>query len=100
MHSLFIAPASSEAWFNAQADILGNNGPALVMCISEDGNEPATYGWCAVSLSPGKEADVAALLAANPDKNVDWSQYDLSEDPTFPEGQLAHLGLKLIQPAP
>lgn len=100
MHSLFIAPASSEAWFNEQADIFGNNGAALMMCLSADGSEPATYGWCAITLSPEKKADVTALLAANPDKGVIWDEYDQINNPDFPQGQLDELGLKIIPPNP
>jgi hypothetical protein len=97
MHSLFIAPANSEQWFNAQADILGNNGPALVMALSANGQEPATHGWCAITLAKNTETMVQALLDANPDKEVVWSLYDQINDSDFPRRQIDRLGLKLIQ---
>lgn len=97
MHSLFIAPAKSAEWFNAQADLLGNDGPALVMALSANGNVPATHGWCGVQLSQEMEGQVAALLAANPDKGVDWTRYDLATQPDWPATCAAELNLKVIQ---
>lgn len=95
MHSLFIAPAASESWFNTQAEALGNNGTALVMCLSRDGQEPATHGWCGVTLSGAKEEAVRALLAKNKWRNIVWHTYT---DPAFPEQLLTTINLKLIQP--
>ena len=96
-HSLFIAPAASETWFNAAAEQLGNGGTALVMALSANGKEPATHGWCAVRLSPEKQEQVRALLEANPDKDVVWRPYSITEDPSFPDTLLKQLKLKRIQ---
>lgn len=96
-HSLFIAPAASEAWFNSAAEQLGNGGAALVMALSATGKEPATHGWCAVRLSPEKQEQVRALLEANPDKDVVWRPYSITEDPSFPDSVLQELGLKRVQ---
>lgn len=97
MHSLFIAPATSKVWFDAQAEALGNGGPALVLALSASGQEPATHGWCGVQLSAEREAAVAELLKANPDKQVIWRTYDLSTQPDYPDSALAELGLKRIR---
>jgi len=98
-HSLFIVPAEHKAWFDDQANALGNDGPALVMALSPNGQAPATHGWCAVQLSPEKEQEVANLLAANPDKapSIDWTKYDLATQPGFPQQRLVQRGLKVIQ---
>lgn len=97
MHSLFIVPAQHKAWFDAQADALGNDGPALVLALSGNGQAPATHGWCAVSLSAEKEAEVQALLDAYPEMGVDWTRYDLGTDPGWPDQRAAELGLQRIQ---
>jgi len=97
MHSLFIVPGASAAWFNTQAEALGNGGPALVMALSANGQAPATHGWCGVTLSPEKRAAVAALMAANPDKDVDWTEYDLNTPNDWPGQRAAQLGLKRLQ---
>jgi hypothetical protein len=95
-HSLFIVPAQHAGWFDDQADALGNNGPALVLALSANGQEPATHGWCAVTLSAEKEAEVQALIDANPDKQVDWTRYDLGANPGWPDQRAAQLGLERI----
>ncbi len=95
-HSLFIVPAQHKAWFDAQADALGNDGPALVMVLSHSGQEPATHGWCAVKLSEANDAAVAALMTANPDKEIVWRKYDVGSQPGYPDEVLAELGLKRI----
>lgn len=97
MHSLFVAPASSAAWFNTQAEALGNGGPALVMCLSATGLAPATHGWCGVGLSAEKEAEVQAIIAANPGKQVNWTRYDLRQNPTWPDQRAAQLNLQRIK---
>lgn len=99
MHSLFIISATVRDWFNEQALTLGNNGPAVgTLSLSASGTVPATHGWCAVSLSVEREAAVTALLAANPDKapEINWTRYDLSQDPSWPQKQLVVRGLKII----
>jgi len=99
MHSLFIIAATVRDWFNEQAIALGNNGPAVgALSLSASGTAPATHGWCAVSLSVEQEGAVAVLLAANPDKApaINWTRYDLSQDPSWPQKQLVALGLKII----
>jgi hypothetical protein len=95
-HSLFIVPAQHKAWFDAQADALGNGGPALVMALSANGQEPATHGWCAVKLSEASDAAVAASMAANPDKGIVWRKYDVGSQPGYPDAVLSELGLKRI----
>jgi hypothetical protein len=96
MHSLFIVPVQHKAWFDAQAETLGNGGPALVLALSANGQEPATHGWCGVTLSAEKEAEVQALIDANPDKQVDWTRYDLGANPGWPDQRAAQLGLERI----
>lgn len=96
MHSLFIVPAEHKDWFDAQAVALGNGGPALVLVLSANGQEPATYGWCAVKLSQENDAAAASLMAANPDKGVLWRKYDVGSQPGYPDAVLAELGLKRI----
>ena len=44
-HSLFIVPAAHRIPFDEFAIELGNDGPALVMALSANGQEPATHGW-------------------------------------------------------
>lgn len=83
-HSLFIVPAEHKAWFDAQADALGNGGPALVLALSPTGQAPATHGWCGVTLSAAKEAQVQVLLDAYPEMQVDWTRYDLAAQPEWP----------------
>lgn len=97
MHSLFIVPAASAAAFNALANQLGNDGPALVMVLSPTGQAPATHGWCGVSLSAEKEVQVQALIEANPGLGVDWTRYDLGANPGWPDQRAAQLGLQCIQ---
>jgi len=97
MHSLFIAPASSKAWFDQQAEALGNGGPALVLALSANGKEPATYGWCGVQLDAAQEAEVQAIIAANPDMQVDWTRYDMGQNPNHPDQRAAQLNLQRIQ---
>ena len=96
-HSLFIVPAEHKAWFDDQAQQMGNDGPALVLALSATGQAPATHGWCAVSLSAEKEADVQARLNAHPEMDVDWTHYDLSTSPGWPDQRAAELGLQRIQ---
>lgn len=96
MHSLFIVPAQHKAWFDAQAEALGNGGPALVLALSPTGQAPATHGWCGVTLSAAKEAEVQALIDANPNMNVIWRKYDLGAQPNYPDVVLAELGLQRI----
>jgi len=99
MHSLFIISATVRDWFNEQAQALGNNGTAVgTLSLSASGTAPATHGWCAVSLSAGQESAVTDLLAANPDKAsaINWTRYDLSQDPRWPQKQLVVRGLKVI----
>jgi hypothetical protein len=99
MHSLFIIAATVRDWFNDQALALGNNGPAVgTLSLSASGTAPATHGWCAVSLSAEQEAAVTALLAANPakSKRINWTRYDLNQDPSWPQKQLVALNLKSI----
>lgn len=98
-HSLFIVAAEHKAWFDEQADALGNGGPALVLVLSPTGQAPATHGWCAVTLSAAKEAQVQALLDAYPEMQVDWTRYDLGTDPGWPDQRAAELGLQRIQPS-
>lgn len=95
-HSLFIVPASNKNWFDQQAEVLGNGGPALAMVLSTNGQTPATHGWCAVKLSEANDSAVASLMAANPDKEVVWRKYDLGSQPGYPDTVLAELGLKHI----
>lgn len=95
-HSLFIVPALNNAWFDSQAEALGNGGPALVMALSANGQEPATHGWCAVKLSEANDAAVSALIAANLDKGIVWRKYDVGSEPGYPDAVLAELGLKRI----
>jgi hypothetical protein len=98
MHSLFIISAAVRDWFNQQAESLGNNGVAVVsLTLSASGNEPGTHGWCAVSLSAAKEAEVQALLDAYPEMQVDWTRYDLGTDPGWPDQRAGELGLQRIQ---
>lgn len=96
-HSLFIVTAAHKTWFDAQANALGNDGPALVMVLSHNGHEPATHGWCAVKLSEANDAAVAALMTANPDKEIVWRKYDVGSQPGYPDEVLAELGLQRIQ---
>lgn len=96
-HSLFIVPAANKAWFDAEANALGNDGPALVLSLSPNGQAPATHGWCGVSLSAAKEAEVQALIDAHPEMQVDWTRYDLSKNPSWPDQRAAQLGLQRIQ---
>ena len=96
MHSLFIVPAQHKTWFDDQANALGNDGPALVLALSENGQEPATHGWCGVGLSAAKEAEVQALIDANPNMNVIWRKYDIGTQPNYPDVVLAELGLQRI----
>lgn len=95
-HSLFIVSAANKAWFDAQAEALGNDGPALVLALSPTGQAPATHGWCAVKLSEANDAAVTALMAANPDKEIVWRKYDVGSQPGYPDTVLAGLGLKRI----
>jgi len=97
MHSLFIAPASSKEWFDQQAEALGNDGPALVLALSANGKEPATFGWCGVQLDAAQETEVQAIIAANPGKQVDWTRYDLRQNPTWPDQRAAQLNLQRMQ---
>jgi hypothetical protein len=98
MHSLFIIAAEVKDWFNQQADTLGNNGVAVsALTLSATGNEPGTHGWCGVTLSAAKEAEVQALLDAYPEMDVDWTRYDLGTDPGWPDQRAAELGLQRIQ---
>jgi len=97
MHSLFIVPAGNKAWFDAQAEALGNGGPALSLALSPTGQAPATHGWCGVTLSAAKEAQVQALLDAYPERAVDWTRYDLAAQPQWPDQRAAELGLQRIQ---
>lgn len=97
MHSLFIVPAEHKGPFDEFANSLGNGGPALVLALSSTGQEPATHGWCGVSLSAEKEAEVQALIDAYPEMQVDWTRYDLSTNSNHPHTQLTARGLKLIQ---
>jgi hypothetical protein len=99
MHSLFIISAAVKDWFNQQSLALGNNGPAIVaFSLSASGTAPATHGWCAVSLSVEQEDAVTELLTANPDKApaINWTRYDLNQDPSWPQKQLVVRGLKII----
>ena len=96
-HSLFIVPATSAGPFNEFAYQLGNDGPALVMALSPTGQAPATHGWCGVSLSAEKEAEVQALIDAHPELQVDWTRYDLGANPGWPDQRAAQLGLQRIQ---
>ena len=96
-HSLFIVPVEHEPTFNQFAYALGNDGPALVLALSPTGQAPATHGWCGVTLSAAKEAEVQALLDAYPEMDVDWTRYDLSTDPGWPDQRAAELGLQRIQ---
>lgn len=95
-HSLFIVPAQRKSWFDQQAELLGNGGPALVLALSGNGQEPATHGWCAVKLSAENDTAVANLMAANPDKGIVWRKYDVGAQPGYPDAVLAELGLKRI----
>lgn len=97
MHSLFIVPAQHKAWFDAQAQQMGNDGPALVLALSPTGQAPATHGWCGVTLSAAKEAEVQALIDAHPEMQVDWTHYDLGTNPGWPDQRAAELGLQRIQ---
>lgn len=98
MHSLFIVAADVKDWFNQQAETLGNNGIAVaLLTLSATGQEPATHGWCGVSLSAAKEAQVQALLDAYPEMDVDWTRYNLSTDAGWPDQRAAELGLQRIQ---
>ena len=96
MHSLFIVPAANKAWFDGQANALGNDGPALVLALSVKGKAPAQWGWCGVTLSLEKEALVQVLIDANLDKNIIWRKYDLGTQPNYPDLVLQELGLKRI----
>jgi len=96
-HHLFIVPAQHKAWFDAQANALGNDGPALVLALSPTGQAPATHGWCGVTLSAAKEAEVQALIDAHPEMQVDWTRYDLAAQPQWPDQRAAELGLQRIQ---
>lgn len=96
-HSLFIVPTQHKAWFDAQADALGNDGPALVLALSENGQEPATHGWCGVSLSAAKEAEVQALIDAHQEMDVDWTRYDPGTNPGWPDQRATQLGLQRIK---
>lgn len=96
MQSLFICPVAHAAWFNNQANALGNGGAALVLALSANGQEPATHGWCAVKLSEANDAAVEALMAANPDMGIVWRKYDAGSQPGYPDTVLAELGLKRI----
>lgn len=95
-HHLFIVPAEHKAWFDAQAEALGNDGPALVLALSPTGQSPATHGWCGVGLSLEKEAQVQALIDANPSMNIIWRKYDIGTQPNYPDVVLAELGLQRI----
>ena len=97
MHSLFIIAADVRDWFNQQAEALGNNGVAVsALTLSATGNEPATHGWCGVSLSLEKETQVQALIDANPSMSVVWRKYDIGAQPNYPDVVLQELGLKRI----
>lgn len=96
-HSLFIVPVAHELPFNQFAYALGNDGPALVLALSPTGQAPATHGWCGVTLSAAKEAEVQALIDAHPEMQVDWTRYDLAAQPQWPDQRAAELGLQRIQ---
>lgn len=96
-HSLFIVPVEHELPFNQFAYALGNDGPALVLALSPTGQAPATHGWCGVTLSAEKEAQVQALIDAHPEMQVDWTRYDLGTNPGWPDQRAAELGLQRIQ---
>jgi hypothetical protein len=96
-HSLFIVSAANKTWFDAQAEALGNDGPALVLALSANGQAPATHGWCGVTLSAAKEAEVQALIDAHPEMQVDWTRYDLGTNPGWPDQRATQLGLQRIK---
>ena len=95
-HSLFVVRAEHKGWFDAQADALGNGGPALVLVLSPTGQTPATHGWCGVTLSPEKEMQVQALIDANPNMNVIWRKYNIGAQPNYPDTVLAEFKLQCI----
>ena len=96
-HSLFIVPAAHQISFDDFANPLGNDGPALVLALSPNGQAPATHGWCGVTLIAEKEAEVQALINAHPEMDVDWTRYDLGTNPGWPDQRAAQLGLQRIQ---
>ncbi len=103
MHSLFIVTAAVKAWFNQQAELMGNGGAAIgELCLSENGMAPGTHGWCGVRLSEARVKEVQALLAANPDKaaGIDWTQYDIGKNPGWPVERLEAVKLKQIVDKP
>lgn len=96
-HHLFIVAERDWAWFNAEAERMGNGGEALALGLSATGQAPATHKACALPLSAAKEAQVQALLDAYPEMQVDWTRYVLSADPGWPDQRAAELGLQRIQ---
>ena len=97
MHHLFVVANADRRWFDEQAVNLGNGGPALALAFSATGQAPATHWACALQFSAAKEAQAQALLDANPERQVDWTRYDLGTDPGWPDQRAAELGLQRIQ---
>lgn len=97
MHHLFIVAQPNWEWFDDHARRMGNGGPALSLGLSATGQAPATHKACALPLSAAKAGEVQALLAANPERAVDWTQYDLGANPGWPDQRADELGLQRIQ---
>ena len=98
-HHLFIVAERDWAWFNGEAERMGNGGAALSLGFSANGQAPATHKACALPLSAAKAAEVQALLDAYPERAVDWTQYDLGANPGWPDQRAAELGLQRIAAA-
>lgn len=98
-HHYFIVAQPDWEWFDDHAQRMGNGGPALSLGFSATGQAPATHKACALPLSAAKAAEVQALLAANPERSVDWTQYDLGANPGWPDQRAAELGLQRIAAA-
>lgn len=96
-HHLFIVAERDWAWFNSEAERMGNGGEALSLALSATGQAPATHKACALPLSAAKAAEVQAVLDANPERAVDWTRYDLAAQPQWPDQRAAELGLQRIQ---
>lgn len=95
---LIVIRAEDQAIGNqaaSQFEPFPDYGPTFTVGLSPNGQLPITYYWTSVQVTDATATAIVASQGAFVGSTI--SEYDLEDQPTFPDTVLTNLGLQRVQ---